>query len=94
MFFLQTFGVSHLNLTPNNVVISENGDIKIIDFGLCKSSDITTRKHYFQDMEHDYTAPEIFQLLKEGEAQEEEEDLDPYKAEVFSIGMILLDTFP
>ena len=91
MFFLQTFGVYHLNLTPDNVLISENGDMKIIDFGLCKVSDITTRKHYFQDIEHDYTAPEIFQLLTGGEAQEEEEDLDPYKAEVFSIGMILLD---
>ena len=36
---LKSLGVKHMDLRPENVLLTSSGDIKIIDFGLCKIDD-------------------------------------------------------
>ncbi len=42
LVFMEERRVAHLNIKPDNVFIDANGDMKIGDFGLCKS--VTTKK--------------------------------------------------
>jgi serine/threonine protein kinase len=36
---LERLGVKHLDLRPENVLVTASGDLKIIDFGLCEIDD-------------------------------------------------------
>ena len=82
LVFLERKSVVHLDLKPDNVFINQNGDLKIGDFGLCKS--VTTKKGAVSTIQGNsygtegFMAPEIVK----GQAV-------TTKADVYSFGVII-----
>lgn len=73
-------GFAHRDLKPQNVLVKENGDISICDFGVMCEQELRT-EYVGTDS---YAAPEI---TKNGN------EYDPQKADIFSLGVMLHELF-
>ena len=74
--FLHSHKLMHRDIKPENLLISENGIIKLCDFGNCASSD--NRKTFCGTIE--YMAPEILNRTRYDE-----------KADIWSLGILLYE---
>eukprot|EP00818_Percolomonas_sp_WS_P000322 CAMPEP_0117441936 /NCGR_PEP_ID=MMETSP0759-20121206/3890_1 /TAXON_ID=63605 /ORGANISM="Percolomonas cosmopolitus, Strain WS" /LENGTH=1022 /DNA_ID=CAMNT_0005233803 /DNA_START=292 /DNA_END=3360 /DNA_ORIENTATION=+ len=82
-------GIIHRDLKPRNILIQENGIVKIIDFGISRddsSSSSLVRKNIQNNFL--YVAPELYVDVKPGAAQSKE---DPFTkvSDVYAFGMIM-----
>jgi len=85
--YLQNHSISHGCLTPDSVLMSEDGEIKILDHSLFESENSA----YFaclQGHQISYIAPELVRLLDNNTPIPS--DFNPFKADVFSLGMTFL----
>ena len=54
-------GVWHRDVTPGNLLVTEDGTIKFIDFGISKLAELDKQqKHTKNVVTRNYRAPEIF----------------------------------
>ena len=74
-------GVVHLDLKPGNIMLNNDGMVKILDFGLAKLLDPATGSAHEDMGTPDYAAPERFQ---EGSAID-------HRADIYSMGVILYE---
>ncbi len=81
--FIHKHQIIHRDLKPQNVLVSEDCQVKIIDFGIMKVADLTmyTQRNTFMGSAY-YVAPEGVSG----------EPIDK-KADIFSLGVILYDLF-
>ncbi|MCC7006094.1 MAG: serine/threonine-protein kinase [Ottowia sp.] len=79
LFFLEKKGISHADLKPENIVLSKNGNIKIVDFGLFKLASAPTQAKIHGTL--DYIAPEILHSKQE----------DFFGADAYSSANVLLE---
>lgn len=83
--FLKTMNIMHRDIKPHNILISNEGKIKIIDFNIAKDiSESTVQGEAAGTKE--YMAPEIREALDAKTAASYKSD----KSDVFSLGMTLL----
>lgn len=52
-------GIIHRDINPNNIMIDDNQDIKVIDFGICKIKQMINSATVFQMGTSLYSAPEV-----------------------------------
>ncbi len=74
-------GVVHLDLKPGNIMLDNEGMVKILDFGLAKLLDPVTGSAQEDMGTPDYAAPERF---RRGAAID-------HRADIFSIGVVLYE---
>ena len=74
-------GVIHLDLKPGNIMLDNEGVVKILDFGLAKLLDPTTGEAHENLGTPDYAAPERFQA---------DAAID-HRSDIYSMGIILYE---
>lgn len=74
------FGVLHLHLSPENVLLSRSGEVKLVDFGAAHLVDRGPSEPGIIHLPNRYTAPEL--------ARNEAADA---RADLFSLGALLLE---
>lgn len=52
-------GIIHRDINPNNIMLDDNGDVKVIDFGICKIKQMVTNATVFTMGTNSYSAPEV-----------------------------------
>ena len=52
-------GIIHRDINPNNIMLDDNGDVKVIDFGICKIKQMVTNATVFTMGTTSYSAPEV-----------------------------------
>lgn len=52
-------GIIHRDINPNNIMLDDNGDVKIIDFGICKIKQMIKSATVFNMGTNLYSAPEV-----------------------------------
>lgn len=80
-FSFESLDIIHRHLTPRNVMLSFDGEVKITDFGLARAFQVVPPKGDRELVErHLYSAPEVF---IEGEYSQ--------RGDLFSLGLILYE---
>jgi len=77
LIFCHSKGVAHRDVKLDNIMIDSAGNIKLIDFGLCKTVDASSCKEEVGSIE--YVAPEV--IKKKG--------YNGFQADVYSAGVVL-----
>jgi len=72
-------GVGHRDIKLENILVDKNGNIKLIDFGLCTLQDSPAKFQEDKVGSIDYVAPEVLTSLP----------YQSWKADVFSAGVVL-----
>jgi serine/threonine protein kinase len=73
-------GIVHCDISPSNLLVTEDGFLKVIDFGIARARDQTTRGEGLIPGKLSYMAPE----------QAAREDLD-HRSDIFSLGVVLYE---
>lgn len=76
-------GIIHRDLNPNNIMITEDMQVKIIDFGICKINDMINSATVFTLGTNAYSAPEVHQHSENATE----------KSDLYSIGAIIYYLF-
>lgn len=76
-------GIIHRDINPNNIMIDDNGDVKVIDFGICKIKQMVNRTTVFNMGTNAYSAPEVH--LHSENATE--------RSDLYSIGAVIYFLF-
>lgn len=76
-------GIIHRDLNPNNVMITEEFQVKIIDFGICKINEMINAATVFTLGTNAYSAPEVHQHSENATE----------KSDLYSIGAIIYYLF-
>lgn len=52
-------GIIHRDINPNNIMIDDNDDVKVIDFGICKIKQMVNNSTVYNMGTNFYSAPEV-----------------------------------
>lgn len=52
-------GIIHRDINPNNIMLDDNGNVKVIDFGICKIKQMVNSATVFRMGTNCYSAPEV-----------------------------------
>lgn len=76
-------GIIHRDINPNNIMISDENVVKVIDFGVCKIKEMISKSTVYQMATNLYSAPEVH--LHSENATE--------KSDLYSIGAVIFYMF-
>lgn len=76
-------GIIHRDLNPNNIMITDDKQVKVIDFGICKINDMISTETVYAFGTNAYSAPEVHQHSENATE----------KSDLYSIGAIIYYLF-
>ena len=86
LLYLETEGIAHRDIKPQNILIFENNIFKVTDFGEAKTISDTSQEATLRGSEL-YMSPMLYNGLKYNQKNVKH---NPYKSDVFSLGFCLL----
>ena len=86
LLYLETEGIAHRDIKPQNILIFENNIFKVTDFGEAKTISDTSQEATLRGSEL-YMSPILYNGLKYNQRNVKH---NPYKSDVFSLGFCLL----
>ena len=86
LFMQKELKISHRDIKPQNILIFENGEYKLADFGEAKEVKVSKRLNTLRGTEL-YMSPALYEGLKRGK---NDVSHDPFKSDIFSLGFCLL----
>ena len=75
---IHDYGITHRDLKPGNIIVNDNNEVKIIDFGVAKAYKSSVTADGEMVGSFDYMAPEVWKGT-----------YVTYRADVYSLGIIL-----
>lgn len=76
-------GIIHRDINPNNIMLDDNGDVKVIDFGICKIKQMLNNATVFHMGTNSYSAPEVHEHSHNATEQ----------SDLYSIGAVIYYLF-
>ena len=76
-------GIIHRDINPNNIMVTEDKVVKVIDFGICKINDMINSATVFTLGTNAYSAPEVHQHSENATE----------KSDLYSIGAVIYYLF-
>lgn len=76
-------GIIHRDINPNNIMLDDNGDVKVIDFGICKIKEMVGGATVYNMGTNLYSAPEVHQHSQNATEQ----------SDLYSIGALIYYLF-
>lgn len=76
-------GIIHRDINPNNIMIDDNEDVKVIDFGICKIKEMINTTTVFRMGTNLYSAPEVHMHSQNATEQ----------SDLYSIGAVIYYLF-
>ena len=86
LLYLETEGIAHRDIKPQNILIFENNIFKVTDFGEAKTISDTSQEATLRGSEL-FMSPILYNGLKYNQRNVKH---NPYKSDVFSLGFCLL----
>lgn len=76
-------GIIHRDINPNNIMLTDDKHIKLIDFGICKIKDMINSETVYQLGTNAYSAPEVHQHSENATE----------KSDLYSLGAVIYYLF-
>lgn len=76
-------GIIHRDINPNNIMLDDNSDVKVIDFGICKIKEMVNNSTVYNMGTNMYSAPEVHMHSQNATEQ----------SDLYSIGAVLYFLF-
>lgn len=76
-------GIIHRDINPNNIMLTDDKQIKLIDFGICKIKDMINSETVYQLGTNAYSAPEVHQHSENATE----------KSDLYSLGAVIYYLF-
>lgn len=76
-------GIIHRDINPNNIMLTEDSQVKLIDFGICKINDMINSATVYKLGTNAYSAPEVHQHSENASE----------KSDLYSLGAVIYYLF-
>ena len=76
-------GIIHRDINPNNIMLTEDKNVKLIDFGICKINDMINSATVYKLGTNAYSAPEVHQHSENATE----------KSDLYSLGAVIYYLF-
>lgn len=76
-------GIIHRDITPNNIMLTDDAQVKLIDFGICKINDMINSATVYKLGTNAYSAPEVHQHSENATE----------KSDLYSLGAVIYYLF-
>jgi len=85
LYYIHSHGIAHNDIKMENILLKDNSDIVVIDFGLATTFDKEVEKHFNIEYSYNYGSGTILPPEREKDSNE---NIDLRKSDVYNLGCL------